>query len=93
MGIPDDRIRKRRAKSISDDERLAVLEQLGHLPDLNTVRGQAMAWAATAAGEHLREVRADVERDIEKTRQQMARILRKLRYARYGANKLRGYLD
>jgi superfamily II DNA or RNA helicase len=53
---------------LSDDERLAVIAHLGRLPDVAAVRAEALRWAATAAGEHLREVRANVERDVEKTR-------------------------
>jgi hypothetical protein len=53
---------------LADDDRLAVLGRLGRLPDLTVVRAQAMGWAASAAGEHLREVRADVELQVQKTR-------------------------
>jgi superfamily II DNA or RNA helicase len=53
---------------ISDDERRAVIAHLGKLPDVSAVRTQAMAWAATAAGEHLREVRADVNHEVDKIR-------------------------
>lgn len=53
---------------LSEADREAVLNHLHSLPDLDQVRARVNHWAADAAGGHLREVRADIAPELERTR-------------------------